>query len=103
MDATAHFAVLLAIAVGIVSAGLTGSLWQLATGSDPDFAMLFESDLLVPLRVAAVVLAAPWILLNAAFWWLIAYPPVALPLLIVSLGWSFLQGVFILTQIFGLS
>jgi hypothetical protein len=103
LDSTAHFAFLLAVAAGFVSAGLAGNLWWLATGRAPELAMLEEEDLYTPLRIAALIFAAPWLLIHAAFWWFIVYPPLGFPILIAAVGWSFFQGVFILTQVFGLS
>ncbi len=102
MDSTTHFAILLAVAVGFVSAGLAGNMWWLATGKTPELSMLQENDLLVPVRTAALVVSAPWLLIHAAFWWFIVYPPLGIPFVIAAVGWSFFQGVFILTQLFGL-
>lgn len=102
MDSSTHFAILLAVAVGFVSAGLAGNLWWLATGKSPDLSMLDECDFFVPVRTIALVASAPWLLIHAAFWWFIVYPPLGIPLVIAAVGWSFLQGVFILTKLFGL-
>ena len=98
-----HAAWLLALAFGIVSSGLTNSVWKLATDEELQLLSLFDAypSLLTPFRVAAVVIAAPTIILLDAFWWLIERPLAGVPILAAGLLWSFLQGVFILTQVFG--
>jgi hypothetical protein len=91
-----------AIAVGFVSAGMTGSAWALATGESPKFRLLLEPSLFFPFRTAAVVLHAPLAILNGGIWNFLAKPVAGVVFVAASLGWSFLQGVFILTQLFGL-
>jgi hypothetical protein len=49
-----------------------------------------------------VVAYAPLMILLAA-WRFIGSPIVVMLLVAASLGWSFLQGVFILTQFFGVT
>ncbi len=93
---------LYAVAVGVVAAGVTGSIWSLATGEEPRFGLLFEPSLLAPIRALVVVACAPLLLLLAA-WRYAGSAIVGMLLVAVSLGWSFLQGVFILTQFFGVS
>ncbi len=99
-----HAAYLLAIAVGFVSAGIVGSLWGMATDEEPRLAGLFDANptLLTPLRVAIIVFAAPTTILLDAFDDLIDRPALGAAVLAAALLWSFLQGVFILTQVFGL-
>lgn len=93
---------LYAVAVGVVAAGVAGSLWALATGEEPHFGLLLEPSLLAPVRALVVVASAPVLLLLTA--WRHAGSAVLGTLLVAaSLGWSFLQGVFILTQFFGVS
>lgn len=94
-------AYLFAIAAGIVSSGAIGSLWATATDEAPHFGMLEESDLWTPIRVLVVVLSAPTTLIVNSFWWMIERPSVGLLMILAGLGWSFIQGVVILTQIFG--
>jgi hypothetical protein len=98
-----HLACLLAVAVGIVSSGLVSSLWEIATEEDLHLGDILDPapTLLTPLRVLAVVWSAPMIVLVDAFWWLIAKPLFGVPLVAAGLLWSFLQGVFILTKVFG--
>ena len=91
-----------AVAVGIVAAGISGSMWALATGERPRFGLLFEPSAIAPIRALVVVISAPLMLLLGA-WRLVGSPIVGMLLVVASLGWSFLQGVFILTQFFGVT
>jgi hypothetical protein len=95
-----HLAHLFAIAVGIVMAGITASLWTLAFEEEPRFGLLLEPSAMAPLRALVVVASAPLLLLFAA-WRYVGSASMAMLLVVISLGWSFLQGVFILTQFFG--
>ncbi len=98
-----HLAYLLAMAVGIVSSGLVSSLWEIATDENLQLGDILDPapTLLTPLRVMVVIWSAPIIVLVDAFWWIIAKPLFGVPLVVVGLVWSFLQGVFILTKVFG--
>jgi hypothetical protein len=100
-----HAAWLFAIAVGFVSAGLIGSLWGIATHEEPRLGALLDPNpsLLTPLRALVIVFAAPTTILLDAFDDLIDRPILGVPIFVVSLVWSFFQGVFILTQVFGLT
>ena len=91
-----------AVAVGVVSAGLAGSFWALLTGASPRLQLLLEPSIFVPFRTLAVVLHAPLMVLHNGLANVPARPAVGTALIGASLGWSFLQGVFILTQLFGL-
>ena len=93
---------LYAVAVGVVAAGVAGSLWALATGEEPRFGLLLEPSLIAPVRALVVVASAPLLLLLAA-WRHAGSAVLGMLLVAASLGWSFLQGVFILTQFFGVS
>lgn len=97
-----HLGYLFAVAVGIVMAGITASLWTLALGEEPRFGLLLEPSAMAPLRALVVVASAPLLLLLAA-WRYVGSVSVAMLLAVISLGWSFLQGVFILTQFFGVT
>ena len=97
-----HAAYLFAIAVGIVTAGATASLWTLATGEEPRLGLLLEPSAVAPLRALVVVVSAPLLLLLAA-WRYVGSASLGMVLVALSLGWSFLQGVFILTQFFGVT
>ncbi len=96
-------AVLLAITTGIVSAGLASSVWTLLTDEDLSLWSLTESDLFTPLRVIMLVLAAPMIMFTKGFLASLERPVVLIPSGIFGLAWSFFQGVFILTTVFGLT
>ena len=91
-----------AVAVGVVTAGITGSMWAMATGERPRFGLLLEPSAIAPLRALVVVASAPLLLLLAA-WRFVGSPIAGMLLVAASLGWSFLQGVFILTQFFGVT
>lgn len=93
---------LYAIAVGFAAAGVTGSMWALATGEEPRFGLLLEPGVIAPLRALVVVASAPLLLLLAA-WRFVGNAIAGMLLMVASLGWSFLQGAFILTQFFGVS
>jgi hypothetical protein len=93
---------LYAAAVGIVTAGLTGSIWAFITGERPHFGLLLQPSFFVPFRAAAVVTYAPLLMLYSGLRNLLAKPVAGIILVSSGIGWSFLQGVFILTQIFGL-
>jgi hypothetical protein len=98
-----HLAYLMAIVVGVVSSGLIGSAWELATGEEARLGNLLDPDpsILTPFRAMAAIFSAPTTVLSDGFWWLIARPLFGVPILVAGLVWSFLQGVFILTQVFG--
>jgi hypothetical protein len=95
--------VLFAMAVGLVSAGLIGNLWNMMFDEEPKYELLFDLNptLLTPFRALAVVFSAPSAIGERAVWWMIAQPLIGVPLLAIAAGWSFLQGVVILTQVFG--
>ena len=95
-----HLAYLFAVAVGIVAAGVSASLWTLAVGEEPRLGHLLEPSAIAPLRALVVVVSAPLLLLLAA-WRYVGSASVGMLLVATSLGCSFLQGVFILTQFFG--
>src|SRR5262245_21950614 len=96
-------AYLFAIAVGFVAAGIIASMWELAFDEEPRLGHLFDPNptLLTPFRAMAVVLVAPATVMKLALWWLIEQPLIGVMLLVAASLWSFLQGVFILTQVFG--
>jgi hypothetical protein len=99
---TTSAAILLAFGTGLISAGIIGNVMHLMTGRMPELSALDDEDLFTPLRLVGLVVAAPWLLFQSAFWWLIAKPPVAIPVMLAAIVWSTLQGVFILTQVFDL-
>jgi hypothetical protein len=99
---TTASAILLAFATGLVVAGIAGNVMHILMGRSPDLSVLDEEDLYTPVRMIGLVIAAPWLLFQNAMWWFIAKPVVGLPVLMAGILWSTFQGVFILTQVFGL-
>lgn len=95
-------AIFFGVLTGLVSAGLIAAFWELAFDESPQFKLLLEPGFLTPLKVAVVVLAAPIIVISKACWWLIVRPGVGALWLALGLLWSFVQGVFILTQVFNI-
>ena len=98
---TWHFVYLLTIIVGLVPAGLAGSGWAMATGQTPHMEILYRHDQFTPLKLAALVLYAPLAVVRAGISYFEYNPILALVFLAIGLGWSFLQGVFIMTTFFG--
>jgi hypothetical protein len=93
-----------AAAVGIVSAGLIGSLWLLLFNERLYFQDLFyQSGWRSLLAALAVVYNAPILLFETGFAWIAEGRAAGSLFILLASGWSFLQGVFILTQIFGLT
>lgn len=93
---------LYAVAVGFTAAGVTGSIWQLVTGQRPRLIFDKEPNVFTPLRAMATVINAPVAIFVNGLWRALPNPVLGLLLITISLGWSFMQGVFILTQIFSL-
>jgi hypothetical protein len=99
-----HAAIFFAVMTGITSSGFIGSLWAAFAGDSPRVRLLLaDEDFYTPLRVVVVILSLPTILLSAACWWLIVRPPVGVVLMAIGFLWSFVQGVFIMTQLFHIS
>ncbi len=98
---TWHFAYMLAAATGLVAAGLTGSSWAVATGQRLRIGILYRLDYTTPFKILALCIYAPLGVARTGLWYLEYNPLIALPVLALGMGWSFLQGVFILTAFFG--
>lgn len=100
-----YFTALVAMIVGVVSAGIIGSAWELMSDEEARLGAIFNSDpgFLTPVRVFVSLASAPATILRDGMWWMIAKPFAGVPLMISGLVWSFMQGVFILTQVFGYS
>jgi len=96
-----HFVWILAAVTGLVTAGLTGSGWAMATGRLPHLWLLAEYSAATPLRAVAVMIYAPLGLARAGFATFGENPLFAALLVAFGAVWSFLQGVFILTTVFG--
>jgi hypothetical protein len=96
-----HLAYLLTAATGLCAAGVVGSLWTAVRGEAPSFELLLQPHPLLALSVLAVVFHAPLGFIRSGLWHVVARPAQGSVLIAAGLGWSFLQGVFILTQFFG--
>ena len=98
-----HIAYLFAVATGIVSSGAIASFWAILAGESPSFKMLGDDDILIPIKVPVVILSGPTTLIMDAAWWLFERPLLGILMLVGGLGWSFVQGVVILTKVFGVT
>ncbi len=98
-----YIAYLFAIAVGVVTSGAIVSLWAVLTDEAPSVVMLTNGSVFAPLKVPLVILGAPVTIMGSAFKWMFESPMLGVLLLILGIFWSFIQGVFILTQIFGVT
>lgn len=98
-----YVAYLFAFATGIVSSGAIGSLWAMATNEAPVLSGLDEPDLLTPVRAMVLVFAAPTTLIISGLFTFISAPVWGVLCVLLGLCWSFIQGVFILTQICGVT
>jgi hypothetical protein len=93
---------LYAVAVGFTVAGVTGSIWNLVTGERPRLNLHKEPNVFTPVRALTAIINAPVAIFVGGLVKALANPLLGLVLIVTSLGWSFLQGVFILTQFFSL-
>ncbi|MGQ0486539.1 MAG: DUF6949 family protein [Hyphomicrobiales bacterium] len=98
---TQYFAYLFAIAVGLVSAGIMGSIWTLFAGKELRAALPRKAGVDATLEMLAIGVNAPLAMVRTGSWYLSHDPILALIIIALGLGWSFLQGVFILTLLFG--
>ena len=96
-----HFVWLLAGLTGLTAAGLAGNGWALATGRKPDIWLLSEYSVATPLRLLALVTYAPLATVRAGLSHIDHNPVFAVMMVAAGLFWSFIQGVFILTALFG--
>ena len=96
-------AYLFAIAAGIVSSGVIGTLWTMATDEEPGLNALATADLLTPVRALATVFSAPTTLMVNSSYDLFDRPLIGIAIWLVGLTLSFFQGVVLLTQVFGVS
>ena len=96
-------AYLFAIAAGIVSSGVIGALWTIATDEEPGLNALATADLLTPVRAIATVFSAPTALMVSSSYDLFDRPLIGIAIWLVGLILSFFQGVVLLTQVFGVS
>ena len=96
-------AYLFAVAAGVVSSGAIGTLWALALDEKLGLEALGRADLLTPFRGVAFVFSAPTLLIIKSKHGFFNRPLTALGLLMVGLALSFVQGVVLLTQFFGVT
>ncbi len=96
------FAYLFAIAVGLVSAGIMGSIWAPIFGKELRPTLPRQVGIDSILKTLAMAVNAPLAMVRTGLWYTKYNPVMALIIITLGLGWSFLQGVFILTQLFGL-
>ena len=96
-------AYLFAVAAGMVSSGAIGTLWAMATDEEPSLGPLATTDLRTPIRAIAFVFCAPTTLMVNSTYELFRRPLWGLVLLIAGLALSFMQGVVLLTQVFGVT
>ena len=87
--------------VGLVAAGMIGSAWTLATGEQMTGWDLFSGGLLRPVCALLVVIHTPLRHMRLGTEMTLDGAVSGLVVLAAGVGWSFLQGVFILTQFFG--
>jgi hypothetical protein len=92
------FVILYVGLVGLVAAGFTGSLWALVAGHPPSLALILKPHPLLPLAALAIALHGPMLMRYITVdplrrWWAA----------IMAAGWCFLEGVFILTEVFGVA
>ena len=91
------------VMVGFVSAGFVGSLYGMVTGDMPRTALLAERTIYLPVNVLAVVFHSPILLLKHGCLRFGQGRIAGLGLIALAAGWCFLQGVFIMTQMFGVT
>jgi len=92
------------IAVGFVAAGLISSAYQLVTNRQVAFELLYQRNAAAILGVLTLVIAGPAVIMRNAIrarlvekragHWLALST-------VLSAGWSFFQGVFILSIVIG--
>lgn len=98
---TWHFVWALAALTGLAAAGLAGSGWAIVTGEVPKIWMLTSYNLAMPLRVLALMAYAPLAVVKAGLDHAGQNPMLALLIIALGLGWSFVHGVFIMVTFFG--
>ena len=92
-----------AVAAGVVSSGAIGTLWALASDEELGLYALEHADLLTPFRAIAFVFSAPTLLIITSTYGFFKRPLTALVMLMLGLALSFVQGVVLLTQFFGVT
>ena len=95
-------AYLFAMCVGLVSSGLIASIWELGVGDKASLVDNARLDFLLPLRGLVFIFTRPVVFLFAGLGLFLRRPLVALISIALGTGLSFLQGVVIMTQVFGI-
>jgi hypothetical protein len=90
-----------ALGAGLVSAGLIGSLWGIVANEELNLQALERLDLVSPLRGVAYVLSRPSAWMGQGLTTMVSYPFYSMMALAAGGSLAFLQGVVVMTQIFG--
>ncbi len=90
-----------AVVAGVVFSGIIATLWALATDELPGLNALERFDFLSPVRAVAFVFCTPTTLIVKSAYQFFNRPLFAVVLLLIGLALSFVQGVVVFTQIFG--
>lgn len=100
---TWHYMWMVALGWGLVSAGLTGSAYALVAGEKPHLYILERYHITTPVRALALMAYAPMALVKEGWSYGSVNPVFGLLLFTVGTVWSFLQGVFIMITVFGVT
>ena len=90
-----------AVGTGIISSGAIASLLQALGGERPRFSTLLDGKLSTPLIAPLIMASGPTSLLANGFRGLLRQPALGVFMVTGGLLWSFVQGVFIMTKVFG--
>ena len=90
-----------AVAVGLVMSGAIASLWQIATNERPGIDLLYQGGLAAPIQGLVFVLTLPIRLISNGVKLFAKRTYSALLAFLVAIGLSFIQGVVVLTKVFG--
>ena len=91
------------VVVGLVASGIVGSAWTMARDEPMTGWDLFAGGVLRPLCALLVVVHTPLRLLRLGTEMTLDGMVTGPVVLAAGIGWSFLQGVFILTQFFSVT
>jgi hypothetical protein len=89
--------------VGLVASGIVGSAWTMARDEPMTGWDLFTGGMFRPICALLVVIHTPLRLIRLGTEMTLDGMAAGLVVLAAGIGWSFLQGVFILTQFFGVT
>ena len=90
-----------AVAVGLVTSGVVASLWQFATNERPGIDLLYQGGLAAPIKGLVFVFTLPVRLISNGIRLFAERTFSALIAFFVAIGLSFIQGVVVLTKVFG--